>query len=91
MISRTSRQFWNLFDQLPDDVQKTARAYYRRFKLNPSHPSLHFKPISEPVWSIRAGIHYRALGIIKETERGKMIIWVWIGTHAAYDHMLRKL
>jgi hypothetical protein len=31
-------------------------------KKDPSHPSLHFKPLGK-FWSVRVGIHHRALAI----------------------------
>jgi hypothetical protein len=34
-------------------------------------------------WSVRAGIHHRALGV--EHENG--VVWFWIGTHAEYDRL----
>lgn len=52
-------------------------------KSDPHHPSLHFKRIGE-LWSVRVGIHYRALGI--DVEEG--VYWVWIGTHAEYDRLI---
>jgi hypothetical protein len=37
------------------------------------------------VWSIRVGLHYRALGLAKEDG----IEWFWIGAHDEYDKILR--
>ena len=53
---------------------------YELLKADPRHPSLHFKRIGS-VWSVRAGLHYRALG--HDVPDG--IQWFWIGTHAEYD------
>jgi hypothetical protein len=69
---------------LPAAVQQVADQNYELLKADPSHPSLHFKKVGE-YWSVRAGKGYRALGV--ETEKG--ISWVWIGTHAEYDKLLR--
>lgn len=41
--SRASARFWELFRQLPAEVQDQARATYQTFILNPRHPSLQFK------------------------------------------------
>lgn len=41
--SRASARFWELFRQLPAEVQDQARAAYRTFTLNPRHPGLQFK------------------------------------------------
>jgi hypothetical protein len=69
---------------LPAAVRQVADQNYELLKVDPSHPSLHFKKVGE-YWSVRAGKGYRALGV--ETEKG--ISWVWIGTHAEYDKLLR--
>jgi len=37
------------------------------------------------VYSVRVGLHYRALG----TAVDDGIIWFWIGTHADYDKLIR--
>jgi hypothetical protein len=52
-------------------------------KADPRHPSLHFKK-ADSFWSVRVGLHYRALGV--EAEGG--ILWFWIGTHADYDRLV---
>jgi hypothetical protein len=50
---------------------------------------LRFKPIQalSDIHSARIGVGYRALGRI----RNEGIVWFWIGTHADYDAMLKKL
>ena len=78
-----SRKFWKLYGELPDDVRKLADAKYQLLKADPRHPSLHLKRIG-PVWSVRAGEHYRALG--HDVTGG--IQWFWIGTHAEYDKLV---
>jgi hypothetical protein len=50
------------------------------------HPSLHFKRIhvSENIWSVRIGIHYRAIGRLDEDT----VTWFWIDTHADCDRLI---
>ncbi len=79
----TSPEFWELLDDLPDEIQRRARRSFERLKTNPRHPSLRFKRVG-PYWSVRVGRGYRALGI--DAEDG--ILWGWIGTHADYDNIL---
>jgi hypothetical protein len=45
------------------------------------HPSLHFKRITSPNWSIRIGESYRAVGKFS----ANVFVWEWIGSHAEYD------
>ena len=65
VTSHTTETFRRLFSQLPLHVQQSASRAYQRWQDNPHHPSLQFKQIHEtrPIFSIRIGLHYRALGI----------------------------
>lgn len=89
MKSRRNEEFRKHFADLPASVQNQARRVYKVWQRDPSHPSLHFKSIhaSLPLYSVRIGLHYRAVGL----KRGDAIIWFWIGPHAAYDTLLKKL
>ena len=82
----TLPRFWELYAKLPKEVQKLADKNYRLLKLDPTHPSLHFKKVgkNKQLWSVRVGINYRALGI----EKSDGIVWFWIGNHAEYDKLL---
>ncbi len=86
MRSQTTKSFWRLFASLPDAVQSQSRAAYRQWRANPAHPSLRFKRVgtTEPVYSIRIGIRYRALGLLE----GDTVTWFWIGDHDDYERML---
>lgn len=79
----TSPDFWELFDELPAEVQRLARQNYELLKEDPRHPSLHFKK-ARGYWSVRIGLGYRALG--KEVDGA--ILWGWIGSHADYDRII---
>lgn len=89
MISHTTRRFRQSFRALPAPVRRQVRAAYERFRQNPNHPSLHFKPIhaSRPIYSVRIGLGYRAVGILQDAE----IVWFWIGSHANYDRLVSQL
>lgn len=85
---RTAR-FRQAFDQLPAEIQERARQAYRLFSQNPYHPSLQFKQVhpSQPIFSARITLDYRALGI----RDGDEIVWFWIGSHAAYNNLVAQL
>jgi hypothetical protein len=88
--SRTTRQFRELPKALPESVQRQARDAYQLFREDPFHPGLQFKSVSPrnpKVWSVRIGIHYRAIGI---RDADAILLWVWIGSHAAYDRELQR-
>ncbi len=83
-MHRASRSFWDLFNELPANVQRIARRNFRLLVDNPLHPSLHFKRVGPGEWSVRIGRRYRATGY----EDGDGITWTWIGPHDEYDERL---
>jgi hypothetical protein len=89
MNSSTTDQFWKRYSSLPSEAKRQAREAYTLFVSDPYHPGLHFKRIhsTRPVFSVRIGIHYRAVGVLDEQE----ITWFWIGSHAEYDRLVRQL
>ena len=85
MTHRATPRFWSCYHALPSEVQQLADRNYELLKNDPQHPSLHFKKVGE-FWSVRVGLHYRALAV----EDGDELLWVWIGSHAEYDRLIRK-
>ena len=77
-----SSRFWECYAALPTEIQTLADKSYELLKNDPKHPSLHFKKLGN-FWSVRVGLHHRALAV--EVEDG--LLWVWIGTHAEYDRL----
>ncbi|RZM82454.1 ParE family toxin-like protein [Leptolyngbya iicbica] len=89
MKSSRTQDFRKLFSKLPNRVKATARKNYQLWRENPSHPSLEFKKVNNKlnIWSVRVGIGWRALGVMKPQEN--KIVWFWIGSHAEYDRILK--
>jgi hypothetical protein len=87
--SRGTPRFWAAYHELPGPVRDAARKAYRLFQENPNHPSLQFKKIhvSEPIYSVRVTLGYRAVGLLEQGE----VTWFWIGSHADYDRLLSVL
>ena len=83
MKSQTLPSFWKRYRNLPAAVRQAARAAYRQFLDNPSHPSLRFHRLfNDPrFWSVRISQNHRAVGILQ----GDTITWVWVGDHKAFD------
>ncbi len=69
--------------EMSSEVQERARSSYELLRVNPRHPSLHFKKVGF-YWSVRVGKDYRALG----TDVTDGVLWTWIGTHAEYDKLI---
>ncbi len=88
MRSRRSKRFRELFRALPSDAKAQAYAAYRLFAHDPRHPGLHFKKLHDRLYSVRVGISYRALGVMENPD---LMIWIWIGSHAEYDKLIRQL
>ena len=89
MISRTTEKFREAFQKLPPQIQRKAKQNYKIFKKDPYHPVLHFAQVhpTEPIYSIRIGLGWRAVGI----KQGNNLIWFWIGSHSEYDNLLSKM
>lgn len=85
MKSRRTKRFRALYAALPPSARRQADAAYALFRSNPSHPSLHFKPIdpADPsIYSARVGRRYRVVGTRQADD---LILWYWIGTHEDYN------
>ncbi|HUU20309.1 MAG TPA: hypothetical protein VMW72_24385 [Sedimentisphaerales bacterium] len=82
----TSR-FWDCYNKLSPVTQSLADKNFALLRQNPHHPSLKLKKIGK-YWSVRTGLHYRALGIDTPDETG--IIWFWIGSHSEYNRLIAK-
>jgi len=84
MNHRATPRFWACYRRLPADVQELADRCYAMLLQDPRHPSLHFKQVGQ-FWSVRVGLHYRALALKEEAD----VVWLWISPHAEYDTLLR--
>ncbi|MDP3895330.1 MAG: hypothetical protein Q8Q62_01500 [Mesorhizobium sp.] len=77
-------EFWQSYRRLPQDVRALADRNFDLLRADSFHPSLHFRSAGR-YWSVRIGLHYRALAV----RDGDDVIWFWIGSHAEYDRKLR--
>lgn len=86
MKSTTTEAFWERFNKLPRTIQEQANEAYSRFRIDPYHPSLHFKCVNskESIYSARVGSRYRVLGV----KEGDTICWFWIGSHEDYNKII---
>jgi hypothetical protein len=89
MRSHRTERFRRAFADLPENVQSQAERAYRLFQQNPHHPSLHWRQVhpSQPIYSVRIGLDYRALGV----REGEVMVWFWIGSHEDYDKLLARM
>lgn len=89
MISLTAAQFWKFYAALPRDIQRRANRAYVLWRTNPQAQGLYFKRVGTrlPVYSVRIGQSYRAVGILQNDA----IVWFWIGPHDEYERILKGL
>ena len=89
MKSITTSQFWKLYNGLPEDVKNRADSTYELCQINPHAHGLYFKRVGKkkPIYSVRIGSGYRALGILG----GDAVLWFWIGAHDEYERILKHL
>lgn len=85
MKHTASKRFWQCLDKLPSDIQTLARNSFTQLKIDPAHPSLHFKTVGNGKFhSVRVGLYFRALGF--PVPGG--VHWFWVGTHGEYDKLV---
>jgi hypothetical protein len=85
-MHRATERFWKCFEKLPEPIQELSHKNFQLLKADPRHPSPHFKKIGN-FWSVRIGLDYRALAV----EDNHDFIWVWIGSHDAYERMIKEM
>jgi hypothetical protein len=86
--SKRTREFRELYQSLPANIQRQAKKAFAQFRQNPDYTGLNFKSVGgAPVWySVRIGLSYRALCVRSDD----VYVWFWIGSHAEYDKFLRQ-
>ncbi len=89
MKSHLTHDFIARFRKLPKRIQRLARKNFKLWKRNPSHPGLDFKRVGkrQPAYAVRVGIGWRAMGLLQ----GDTVVWFWIGSHADYDDLIRRM
>ena len=92
MRSKAKRAFWDMFTELPEEVQRDARAAYRLFCENPAHTSLNFEAVNtkRTAWSVRVNSQYRVVGARRKSE-WNLFVWFWIGPHNDYEKLINQL
>ena len=94
IISVPTKEWWELFNDLPEPVKSSAIERYKLFLTNPGDPSLHFKPLRYTIgnyWSVSINANYRTVGIKTDMPDGFRIKWVFIGNHSQYDDYWKRL
>ncbi len=89
MKSVTTEQFRKLYAAATPRQQAQIKKSYKLWRENPAHPSIRFKKVhaTEPVFSARGDLDWRALGILDSDT----IVWFWVGPHDEYDALLKRM
>ena len=83
--SRASEEFWDLYKSIPRNAQRAADKQFERFRKDPTHPSLHLKPVGG-LWSARINDAYRALAVREDD----VFYWFWVGPHDQYERLINR-
>ena len=83
--SRASEEFWDLYKRIPRNAQRAADKQFDLFRKDPTHPSLHLKPVGG-LWSARINDAYRALAV----REGDVFYWFWVGPHDQYERLINR-
>jgi hypothetical protein len=89
MKSVTTEKFRQLYHQAPPERKAKIRRAYKLWRENPAHPSLRFKKVHStlPIYSARDDLDWRAVGVLQDGT----LVWFWVGSHQAYEALLRSL
>ena len=93
-VNKRTREFHRLFDALPPQVRRVARAKFVLFVADPSHPSLDHRPLHDAElietesFRVRVTMSYRA--IYRVVDAGTVNLWYWCGSHGDYNRLVGK-
>ena len=85
LIYKTTSEFWECYQNLPQAVQQLADEKFALLKRDPRHPSLNLKKIGR-YWVAKISTNYRTLA----REGEGTLVWFWIGKHDEYMRQLRS-
>jgi mRNA-degrading endonuclease RelE of RelBE toxin-antitoxin system len=92
--SRPTKEFWEMYDALPEHVKKVSKLKFQLFLKNPFDPSLHFKPlkqINRKYWSVDINANYRAIAYRYDATNQISLKWIFIGNHSQYQDYYTNL
>ena len=80
-------RFSCLLSAVTPERQRESPQELSSLEAKPQHPSLRFKRVhpNEPIYSVRVGIGWRAMGLWEDND----IYWFWIGSHDAYERLIK--
>ncbi|MGI9298435.1 MAG: hypothetical protein ACR2QC_11155 [Gammaproteobacteria bacterium] len=89
MKHRFAAKFWAEYAGLPPYIRRRVDRCIAMLNETPPRPSLQLKRVDSPRagWTARVNRDYR---MAAEEEPGDVVVWVFIGTHAEQDKLLRR-
>jgi mRNA-degrading endonuclease YafQ of YafQ-DinJ toxin-antitoxin module len=87
-----TRQFKELFSNLPEHVQKLSKLAFKQFVNDPTHPALrrhHLKSKKtaehwDGSYSVSVTMQYRSIYAV----RNGCNVWYWTGSHSDYNRFI---
>jgi hypothetical protein len=87
MRSEATPRFWELFHELPTEVQRLAVESYRLWRVNPNHPSLWYRRLEgRDNLATDVSVITTVRWVCWSPESW---VWIWIGPHAEYNRLIR--
>jgi len=88
--NRRSKDYREMFDRLPERIQKLALAAFKTFEQNPYHPAFSLHELVDhgrgnhkhKSYSVYLTSGYRAIFCVD----GDTNVWYWIGSHSDYNN-----
>ena len=85
---RTS-DFKELFDNLPERIQKLSELAFSKFVSDPDHPALRRHQLNDNKrgshrdgsYSVSITMQYRSIYVVENGQN----VWYWTGSHADYN------
>ncbi len=71
---------------MPPEIRRLAIKSYWLLRSDARHGSLQLKRVGR-YWSARVGLDYRALA----APVAGGLLWFWIGPHANYEHIIKRV
>ena len=81
------KKFWQLYENLPDDIKSLADKTFIDLKKTQEHTLLNILKVGR-YWSLQIGTNNRALGV--EVDEGGLL-WCWIGSYSDYINFVDSI
>ena len=99
-LNHITPQYQEMYDTMPEKIKEDSKKLYKMFLMNPFEGRVRFhslRPALDGYVAVDAGKFegktYRSVGRVFKDPKTQQehIFWFFIGGHAQYDNMIRKM